>query len=156
VYGKSKLAGEEEALRICERSTVLRLAWLYGPGGWNFTDWVVAELRQQRPVKIVTDQIGCPTWVGDVTRQVERLLKESAYGLYHSANTGFCSRYDWACEAARIAKGDSSLVIPVTSNEFKQKAPRPTYSAMDDLCLRHQDLLVMRTWQEALGEHLGL
>ncbi len=154
VYGKTKLAGEVEAFRTTSNVAVLRLSWLYGEGGWNFTDWVVSELQAGRQVRIVTDQIGCPTWVGDVVNQVERLLHEDARGLYHCSGQGFCSRHEWACEAVRQAGLDSGPVVPVTSAEFKQKAPRPAYSVMDNFVLRTQGIETMRAWQEALGDHL--
>jgi dTDP-4-dehydrorhamnose reductase len=154
VYGKSKLAGEVEALRNGPASTVLRLSWLYGPGAWNFTDWVVEEAKSGRPVRIFTDQIGTPTWVGDVASQVKKLLNERVQGIYHCAGQGACSRYEWACEAIRLAGLDPSSVIPIRSGEFAQKAPRPKYSALDNFFLRAQDLEVMRPWQEALGDHL--
>lgn len=153
-YGKTKLAGEEEAFRTTPNAAVLRLSWLYGEGGWNFTDWVVNELKEGRQVRIVTDQTGCPTWVGDVVTQVEKLLRENGRGLYHCSGQGFCSRHEWACETACQAGLDPALVVPVTSAEFKQKAPRPAYSAMDNFCLRTQGIETMRSWQEALRDHL--
>lgn len=155
VYGKSKLMGEQEAIANCSRSIVLRLSWLYGSGGWNFTDWVITEVSEKRPVRIVTDQLGCPTWIGDVVMQVNHLFSTPAQGLYHSAGKGFCSRYDWACEAVKCAGLDTAMVIPVTSTEFKQKAPRPAYSAMRNFCLETQGIEVMRPWQEALRSHLS-
>lgn len=154
VYGQSKLAGEIEAFRTTPNVAVLRLSWLYGEGGWNFTDWVVNELRAGRQVRIVTDQMGCPTWVGDVVTQVEKLLVENGRGLYHCAGQGACSRHEWACEAARQTGLDPSQVVPVTSAEFIQKAPRPTYSAMDNFYLRTQGIEIMRPWQDALSDHL--
>ena len=154
VYGKTKLCGEVEAFRTSPNAAVLRLSWLYGEGGWNFTDWVVSELQAGRQVRIVTDQVGCPTWVGDVVTQVERLLAEDGRGLYHCSGQGCCSRHEWACEATRQAGFDPSQVVPVTSSEFKQKAPRPAYSAMDNFFLRAQGIETMRPWQEALSDHL--
>jgi dTDP-4-dehydrorhamnose reductase len=154
VYGKSKLAGEREALAIASDAIVIRLAWLYGGGGWNFTDWVIESVRQRQSVQVVTDQIGTPTWVGDVSAQVRHLLEAPARGLYHGTGQGSCSRYDWACEAVRAVGLEPSQVIPVTSEVFQQKAPRPRYSVLDNLCLRTQDLDIMRPWQEALRDHL--
>ena len=154
VYGKSKYAGEVEIERNCPNSIVLRVAWLYGPGGWNFSDWVAEKTRTGEEIRIVTDQFGCPTWVGDVSKQVQELLKQDAIGLYHSVNTGACSRYDWAIEAANLVGGDTSAIVPITSEEFPQKAPRPKYSVLDNYCLRAQGLEIMRSWAEALKEHL--
>ncbi len=154
VYGKTKLASEVEAFRTTPNVAVLRLSWLYGEGGWNFTDWVINELREGRQVRIVTDQIGCPTWVGDVVTQVERLLREDGRGLYHCSGQGSCSRHEWACQAALQAGLDPAHVVPVTSTEFKQKAPRPPFSVLDNFCLRAQGIETMRPWQEALRDHI--
>jgi len=154
VYGKSKLAGEEETLKVGKDSLILRVAWLYGRGGWNFTDWVAQQTTEGKEIRIVTDQFGCPTWVGDVSRQTGHLLEQGARGLYHSVNTGSCSRYEWALETARIAGGDVDLIRPITSEEFPQKAPRPKYSVLDNFYLRTQGLEVMRSWKEALENHL--
>ncbi|MCA9431929.1 MAG: dTDP-4-dehydrorhamnose reductase [Candidatus Omnitrophica bacterium] len=154
IYGKSKYAGEVEATRHCPNSIILRVAWLYGPGGWNFSDWVAEQTTQGNEIRIVTDQFGCPTWVGDVSAQTQSLLEAGASGIYHSVNTGSCSRYDWALEAARIAGGDVNKIKPITSEEFPQKAPRPKYSVLDNFYLKTQRLERMRPWQEALQAHL--
>lgn len=155
VYGKSKLAGEREALSISSNAVVLRLAWVYGTGGWNFTDWAVNEAREGRQIRVVTDQFGCPTWVGDVARQVDHLLAAEARGLYHCVNRESCTRFDWAEAAIEAAGADPSVLVPITSEVLQQRAPRPIYSVLDNFYLRSQGLEVMRTWREALEEHLS-
>ncbi len=155
VYGQTKLAGESEALAYCDRALVLRLSWVYGAGGWNFTDWVAREIREGREIRIVTDQIGTPTWTGDVARQVRRLLEVSATGLFHSAGQGECSRLEWAHAILHAAGLPTARVIPIASMDLVQKAPRPRYSALDNERLRVQDLNDMRPWREALHEHLS-
>ena len=153
VYGRSKLAGESEALGY-SRAAVLRLAWVYGAGGWNFTDWIVEELSNERPVRILTDQVGTPTWVGDVSRQTAILIESGGEGLYHSSGEGACSRYEWAIQVAKLAGLDPDLILPIRSKEFPQKAPRPGYSVLENFCLKSQDLNAMRPWEEALQDHL--
>ncbi len=154
VYGKSKYRGEVEVRQLSQNYLILRVAWLYGPGGWNFTDWVVEQTTSGKEIQIVTDQFGCPTWVGDVSTQIRHLLEADARGLYHSVNTGSCSRFEWAVEAARVGGGELELIRPVTSEVFKQKAPRPKHSVLDNFYLRTQGLEVMRPWQIALKDHL--
>lgn len=154
VYGKSKLEGEVAVLESDVQSIVLRLAWVYGPGGWNFVDWVLGEIEKGNSPRIVTDQIGSPTWVGDIAAQVERLLLAGKRGLYHCVGRGTCTRYEWACRAAHLAGLESHAITPITSKEFNQKAPRPKYSALDNQRLRHEGVEVMRPWEEALQMHI--
>lgn len=154
VYGKSKYSGEVEVRQIAHAFLILRVAWLYGAGGWNFSDWVVEQIGQGKRIRIVTDQFGSPTWVGDVVAQTRHLLDRGGRGLYHSVNTGSCSRYEWAIEAALIAGFDTDGIEPITSAEFPQKAPRPKYSVLDNFALRAQGLEVMRPWRNALKDHL--
>jgi len=153
VYGKSKLAGETAAL-AAKDSIVLRLSWVYGKGGWNFTDWVVEEGQKGNEIKVVTDQMGSPTWVGDVASEVEAILDQPATGIYHCSGQGSCSRFDWAREAARLMGIDAGNIIPITSDQFPQKAPRPAYSVLDNARLRVEGLDVMRPWEDALREYL--
>lgn len=154
IYGKSKLSGEVAVLDSTAHALVLRLAWVYGPGGWNFVDWVTGEIEKGNRPRIVTDQFGSPTWVGDIAVQVERLLHEKKTGLYHCVGKGGCSRYDWASFAVRQAGLDPAGIEAIASKEFAQKAPRPKYSALDNRRLREEGIEEMRPWKEALVSHL--
>lgn len=154
VYGQSKYAGEVEVRRTHPGCLILRVAWLYGPGGWNFTDWAAEQTLAGKEIRIVTDQFGCPTWVGDVSRQTNFLLEADARGLYHAVNGGAASRYEWALETARAVGGDEGCIQPITSDQFPQKAPRPRYSVLDNFVLRAQGLETMRPWKDALLDHL--
>jgi dTDP-4-dehydrorhamnose reductase len=154
VYGKSKLAGEDKVLNSGAEALVLRLAWLYGMGAWNFVDWVIDAVKKNERPRIVTDQMGSPTWVGDVADQVDRLIERQKRGLYHCVGKGSCSRYEWACLAVRAAGLDPAAIEPISSNHFAQKAPRPKYSALDNKRLRDEGVEAMRPWEEALHSHL--
>jgi dTDP-4-dehydrorhamnose reductase len=154
-YAKSKLAGERAVLEKNPEALVLRLSWVYGSGGWNFVDWVIDEGKAGHRVRIVTDQIGTPTWVGDVATQVDRLLQTQVCGVFHCAGVGECSRYDWACQTALLADLDpDSFIEPITSEAFEQKAARPKYSSLRNLRLEKEGLLSMRPWKEALEDHI--
>lgn len=154
VYGHSKLAGEQAALAY-PHSLVLRLAWLYGPGGWNFTDWVADTLLAGQPVRIVTDQFGCPSRVRDVAQQLDHLLNFPVSGLYHCVSTGSCSRYDWAAYVCQRLGLSAELVQPLRSSDLKQTAVRPLYSVLDNFMLRSQGLLKMPSWQDGVKAHLS-
>jgi dTDP-4-dehydrorhamnose reductase len=130
VYGASKLAGERRAL-ACERSLVVRTSWLFGPGGHNFVATMVGLIEAGRlPLRVVTDQEGCPTSTPSLARALLDLAAREASGIVHYQDREPVSWYAFAVEIARLWSGVAE-VIPVTSAEFPRPARRPAYSVLD-------------------------
>ena len=130
VYGESKLAGERQALR-CERSLVVRTSWLFGPGGHSFVATMVGLIEAGRlPLRVVTDQVGCPTSTPSLARALLDLAARGAAGIVHYQDREPVSWYAFAVEIARLWSG-AAEVVPVTSAEFPRPARRPAYSVLD-------------------------
>ena len=77
VYGKSKWAGEQALREVAPRHVIVRTAWLYGAGGANFVDSILRKARHGEPLEVVDDQRGSPTWTGDLSRALVRLVEAS-------------------------------------------------------------------------------
>ena len=129
-YGESKLEGERQALRY-RRSLVVRTSWLFGPGGPNF----VATIRRllaasEEPLRVVDDQIGCPTYTPFLALALWDLVHQDVDGTIHYCNREAVSWHGFAAEIAR-AIAPRRPVLPVPTSEFPRPAPRPAYSVLD-------------------------
>ncbi len=130
VYGESKLEGERQALRY-PRSLVVRASWLFGPGGPNF----VATIRRllavaDEPLKVVDDQIGCPTYTPFLARALWDLASRGLEGVVHYCNRDAVSWYDFAREIAGTVV-PAHPILPGPTSEVPRPAPRPAYSVLD-------------------------
>ncbi len=154
VYGKSKLAGEQATRHSNTRHFVLRTAWLYGPGGNNFVEKILSLAAQHPKLRIVTDEIGSPTHTLDLAEATLALAKTKAYGVYHVANEGAVSRYDFARRILELARVDTP-VEPCFGAEFPAKARRPAYGALSTARLTEACGHVMRPWDAALVDYMS-
>ncbi|WP_431220437.1 dTDP-4-dehydrorhamnose reductase [Leifsonia xyli] len=152
-YGRTKAAGEELALAAHPGGTfVVRTAWLYGAGGANFAKTMVKLAGSHETVSVVDDQLGQPTWTGDLAAQIVALLDSDApAGIYHGTNSGQASWYDFARAVFAQAGLDPERVKPTDSSTFVRPAPRPSYSVLGHDAWSRAGLSPMRPWQEALA-----
>ena len=144
-YGRTKLAGE----RAAQGHYVVRTEWLYGAHGRSFARTMATLAAAGKPVRVVTDQVGQPTWTADLA---ERLLLlgagQAPPGVYHATNAGRTSWYDFAKRIYALAGADPGLVEPVTTAVFPRPATRPAYSVLGHDAWR--PLPPMRDWSSAL------
>ncbi|MGA2625339.1 MAG: dTDP-4-dehydrorhamnose reductase [Bacteroidota bacterium] len=130
-YGKTKLASEN-VLRTSEIPyTLVRTMILYGTGlnvKPNFALWLIKNLSEGKPVRVVDDQIGNPTLVDDLAYAILNIVELNRTGLYHIAGRDLVSRYDYALALARIFNFDKNLITPMKTSALKQLAPRPLKS----------------------------
>jgi dTDP-4-dehydrorhamnose reductase len=150
VYGKSKLLGERYVREARPESFIVRTAWLYGRTGNNFVKTILKTAREKGILKVVDDQRGNPTNAADLAHHILKLGAGREYGIYHCTGAGECSWYDFAKEIIRLS-GIPCEISPCTTEEFPRPAPRPAYSAMDNLMLRCTVGDEMRPWREALA-----
>lgn len=151
-YGRTKLAGERAVLEtLPETGYVLRTAWLYGAAGGNFVS-TIAGLERTRPgLDVVDDQLGQPTWAGDLaTRIVELVGIAPEPGVYHATCSGQASWYELAREIFTLLGADPERIRPVSSTEFPRPAPRPAYSVLGHDRWTTAGLPPMRDWRESL------
>lgn len=129
-YGRTKLLGEKAVEEILEKYYIIRTSWVFGQYGHNFV-FTMQKLAETRDtLTVVNDQFGRPTWTRTLAEFMDFVIeKEASYGIYHLSNDESCSWYEFATE---ILKDNPNVkVLPVTSEEFPQKAKRPQYSVMD-------------------------
>lgn len=148
-YGRTKLLGEQAVQEILEKYYIIRTSWVFGQYGHNFV-FTMQKLAENRDtLTIVNDQFGRPTWTRTLAEFMDFVIEKNApYGIYHLSNEGSCSWYDFAKEI--LKDNDSITVLPVTSEEFPQKAKRPQYSIMD-LSKVEELGFNIPTWKEALS-----
>ncbi len=156
-YGRSKLEGELATLAACDRSFVVRTAWLYGQAGGNFVKTMLRLARQNGKIAVVADQFGNPTNANDLAYELLLLSLTDDYGIYNCTGNGVCSWYDFACAIVDIA-GILCEKEPLTSAEYKERFPqscdRPHYSSLDNARLRVTIGDDMRPWREALASFM--
>jgi len=152
-YGRTKAAGEELALAAHPTGTyVVRTAWLYGSGGANFAKTMVKLAASHETVSVVDDQLGQPTWTGDLAAQIVALLDADApAGVYHGTNAGETTWYGFARAVFAQAGLDPERVKPTDSSTFVRPAPRPTYSVLGHDGWVLAGLSPMRRWEDALA-----
>ena len=153
VYASSKEAGERAVRPAAPRHFIVRTAWLYGPGGNNFVEKILRAAATRPSLKVIEDEVGCPTHTLDLSRAILALCATQAYGTYHAVNVGACSRFDFARAIVRFA-GLDTPVTPCLSTEFPMKARRPMRSELDVSKIENTIGQKMRPWQEALEDYM--
>ena len=132
-YGRTKLAGEQAAAKC--GSLVIRTSWLYSEYGKNFLLTMLRLTAEKPELKVVFDQVGTPTYAGDLAHAVFAVIGSGDFqrhgGIFHFANEGVCSWYDFACEIARQSGHTACHILPCHSDEYPSPVKRPAYSVLD-------------------------
>jgi dTDP-4-dehydrorhamnose reductase len=155
IYGKSKSEGERLALREFPEGTyIVRTAWLYSETRKNFAlTMVKLALQGTGEVRVVNDQIGQPTFAGDLAKQILNLISSNApAGIYHGTNSGQATWYEFALEIFEQVGSDVSRVIPVSTLDFPRPAIRPKFSVLGHDSWGNTSIEPMRDWRIALRE----
>ena len=114
-YGQTKLEGELAISSTTDKYFIVRIAWVFGLNGKNFIKTMVNVGRTHDTVRVVSDQIGSPTYCNDLARLLVDMIETDKYGYYHATNEGdYISWYDFTCEIYRQA-GMDTKVVPVTT-----------------------------------------
>ncbi len=140
VYGQSKLAGEQAIHENCDRHLILRTSWVYGTyGKSNFVKTMLRLGAEREEIRVVADQIGSPTWTGDIASAIAGLIAQlqrpDLSKTYHYTNSGVASWYDFAVAIFEEAQQRSfplkvQRVIPITTADYPTPAQRPPYSVL--------------------------
>lgn len=153
-YGRSKLCGEEMTRLHGPNHLILRTSWLFGRNGKNFIRTIVGMAREGRPLRVVDDQVGSPTYTPDLSFQTGNLVKRGCRGTFHVTNSGSCSWYELACRCVEWAGIPHAHVEPVKTHEFPRPAPRPACSILANERLNQEGIPRLRSWQEAAREYV--
>ena len=155
VYGATKSEGENLVLSVHPRSSyVVRTAWLYSAERKNFAMTMAKlALNGEGEVRVVNDQMGQPTFTGDLAKQIiDLVLSGAPVGIYHGTNSGQGTWFEFAQEIFTLSGADVSRVIPVSSSEYPRPAKRPSYSVLGHDAWAKTTIEPMRDWQIALAE----
>lgn len=154
IYGKSKLEGENHVRTLLSRFWIARTSWVFGPFGKNFVEAILGKARQGATLRVVDDQVGCPTYTADLARKIVEIIELGRPGLYHISNQGSCSRFEFACEILRQAGIDPALVLPVPTSASDRPARRPMNSRLANRKLEEEELGLLPDWKDALCRYL--
>ena len=155
VYGKTKSQGEKFLLDLYPHdSFVIRTAWLYSAYRTNFVKTMTKlALLSNSEVRVVNDQVGQPTFVGDLAKQITDLISSQATsGIYHATNSGQSTWFEFAQEIFKLVGADVSRVVPILTTEFPRPAKRPMYSVLGHESWAKTSVPAMRDWRIALAE----
>jgi dTDP-4-dehydrorhamnose reductase len=152
VYGRSKYEGELQVQSAHPSACVVRTAWLYGEYGRNFVKAILAAAERGVQLKVVADQVGSPTWTRHLAQAISELIRTPARGLFHVANAGACSRFDFA---RAIVKGRVE-VQPISAVDAARSAPRPANSALVSARWQAAGLRPLPDWETALDDFLAV
>lgn len=154
-YGQTKLEGELAISSTTDKYFIVRIAWVFGLNGKNFIKTMVNVGRTHDTVRVVSDQIGSPTYCHDLARLLVDMIETDKYGYYHATNEGeYISWYDFTCEIYRQA-GMDTKVIPVTTEEYGLSvAARPFNSRLDRSKLVCEGFEPLPVWQDAVARYL--
>ncbi|MDV3126879.1 dTDP-4-dehydrorhamnose reductase [Mycobacterium sp. 21AC1] len=153
VYGRTKLAGEHAVLAEKPDAHVVRTAWVYrGGDGSDFVATMRRLAAGDGPVDVVSDQVGSPTYVGDLAAALLQIADGGVEaGVLHAANVGAASRFDLAQATFSAVGADPQRVRPVGSERHPRPAPRPSYTTLSEQRSAAAGLRPLRHWREALA-----
>jgi dTDP-4-dehydrorhamnose reductase len=164
IYGKSKLAGEEEIKKILEKYFIIRTAWLYGLKGNNFVYTTLRLFKEKDVVRVVEDQWGSPTYTADLPGAFLKIIEDDSinYGIYHLTNEGMTSWYEFARtiykKAIRLGLVEDNKKVeiqPIKTEDYPTAAKRPRYSVLSKEKIKREFNLKIRDWDKALEDFLS-
>jgi len=158
IYGRSKLRGEEHIEELLKKYLIIRTSWLFGRAGRNFVDTIIDKAKSGKPLEVVDDQRGSPTYSVHLTDAITELLL-SRCGLklkvMNVTNTGSCTWYEFAQEILKV-KGIKDIALkPITSYQAMRAAKRPAMSVLDNTSFIEITGKPLPAWQDALAEYIS-
>ena len=155
IYGKTKREGEEKLLAIYPEACLIRTSWLFGKEGNHFVKTMMKLMKEKESIRIVSDQIGRPTFCDDLVRATLTLLEQN--GLFHIANSDEVSWHEFATEIYQCLKRKNipmncREILPIKAREYGAIANRPPYSVLSTRKFERQGKFSLRSWKECLDE----
>ena len=155
VYGATKAEGETAVMNHVKKFFILRIAWVFGINGNNFIKTMLKLSKTHDHLRVVSDQVGTPTYTLDLARLVVDMILTDRYGIYHVTNEGeYISWYDFTLAIFEEAGVKGVEVTPVTSEEYGAAAKRPYNSRMDRSRIREMGFVPLPDWRDALRRYL--
>lgn len=156
-YGRTKWEGEQGLLKVFPDACIIRTSWLFGLNGPNFISKMIHLMQQKKEIQVASDQIGKPTFCGDLAQAAIELLDSS--GIYHFANYQTASWYDLTRTIYDEAKKrgfdiNCEKIIPITTDQFPSVAKRPQYSVLDTTKIETLLGKSPRPWEDAVKDYI--
>ena len=172
-YGRTKLQGEQELLKVLPEAVIIRTAWLYSTFGNNFVKTMIRLGKERDLLNVVFDQVGSPTYARDLATAIYAVIEEEDWhaGIYHFTNEGVCSWYDFTREIHSLYNSQEVLraynrgdlnaaqqaaiqceVHPILSSEYQYKTPRPHYSVLNKKKIRDTFGIDIPYWRDSLAQ----
>jgi len=148
-YGYSKWVGEQTIRDLLPQHFIVRTSWVFAHGGINFLQKIMQLASQGKPLSVVVNEIGCPTYAEDFAEALIALLETGRYGIYHLVNEGYTSRYDFARHILDIYGYQDVAIQRVISAQFPRPSRPPTYGALRNV-MAAQMGIALRPWREAV------
>jgi dTDP-4-dehydrorhamnose reductase len=162
-YGSTKAAGEKMAMEANEETIIIRTSWVFSSHGNNFVKTMMRLMKERAQLNIVADQKGRPTYAKDLAIATMHMIEamnagKSIKGLYHFANQGETTWFDFAAKIKAIADLTCE-VQPIETKDFPTPAKRPSYSVLDTSKIEQDLAIDIRHWENALNDcidHINL
>lgn len=152
-YGQSKLAGEWFMSHLLRQFYIIRISWLSAPGGRNFVHRILQLADERGALRVVTDEVACPTFVGDLAPAIWQLVETGHFGIYHLTNSGYCSRFDYAKKILALTGRSHIPVEPITLADFPRPSTPPKFAPLANIAAAALGI-TLRPWEEALEAFL--
>ena len=153
LYAKSKQEGEKLILEQDVKGVIIRTSWLYSEYGQNFTKTILKRGKELGRLRVVYDQVGGPTYAGDLARAILEILpavaKTGTPDIYHYANEGVISWYDFASAIVEIS-GIECILEPIETKDYPTPTARPAYSAFNKEKFKSHFGLKIPYWRSSL------
>lgn len=156
IYGRTKLEGEALLTSFCQNAMIIRTAWLYSEFGKNFVKTMLSLSETHPEIKVVADQIGSPTYAGDLAHAIHLILKKERWypGIYHFTDEGVASWYDFT-KAIMELSDKSTTIVPIPTSDYPTPAKRPLYSVLSKQKIKKTFNLDIPYWRDSLQKCLA-
>jgi dTDP-4-dehydrorhamnose reductase len=151
IYGLSKLKGEIVIQETCSQHFIIRTSWLYSEYNHNFLKTMLRLANTRDEIKVVSDQIGTPTYAKDLAQTLLEIINKNnnAFGLYHFSNEGVASWYDFAVAIFEETKA-TTKVLPIKTKDYPTPATRPNFSVLDKTKIKASLDITIPHWRKSL------
>lgn len=153
-YAYSKWVGERALVNLNPKHYIVRSAWLFAHGGKNFIQAILNAAQAGKRLRVVSDEVGNPTYNDDLAEAIGKLVETGRYGIYHFVNEGACSRYDFARYFLDKAGYKDTPTEKISAAEWQRASVPPAYAALSNLAGKHIGI-TLRPWQAAVDEFLA-
>ena len=152
-YGQTKLGGELAVMELTKKYQIIRTSWVFGANGSNFVKTMIKLGKERKTLRVVSDQVGSPTYTVDLAKLIREMIRSDRYGIFHATNEGYCSWHRFAIEIMGRA-GLGTMIEPISSEDYPTKALRPKNSMLSKRSLDDAGFPRLPTWQNALDRYL--